>query len=145
MTGEQLTMQATFGVALLALLIGHQVGDHIAQTDRQATHKADGGWAGVRAMAGHLAGYHLTVAAVLAITAYTLDLPLSATGLAAGFGFSLVTHAVLDRRGPVRQILRMTRSPAFADQDTPVSGMYVADQALHWLALLVSALLIAKL
>jgi Protein of unknown function (DUF3307) len=145
MTAEQLTLQATFGVALLALLIGHQLGDHIAQTDKQADNKAAGGQAGVRAMAGHLLSYHLTAGAVLAGTALTLELPLSATGLLAGFGFSLVSHAILDRRTPVRQLLRLTRSPVFAEQTSPVCGMYVADQALHWLSLLVSALLIARL
>ncbi|GAA4684720.1 DUF3307 domain-containing protein [Phytohabitans rumicis] len=145
MTAEQLTVQATFGVALLALLIGHQLGDHIAQTDRQAEHKAGAGWTGAKAMAGHLIGYHVTAAVVLAGTAYTLALPLSATGLAAGFGFSVVTHAILDRRRPVARLLRLTRSPAFVEQTSPVCGMYVADQALHWLALLVSALLIARL
>ena len=145
MTGEQLAVQTTFLVALLALLVGHQVGDHVAQTDRQAEYKSAGGWTGVRALAGHLTGYHLTTFGVLAVTAYTLDLPLSAAGVAAGLAFSVVTHAVLDLRYPVRQILRLTRSPAFAEQTTPVSGMYVADQALHWLALLISALMIARL
>ncbi|MEH1128933.1 DUF3307 domain-containing protein [Micromonospora sp. CPCC 206061] len=145
MTGEQVDLQTTFLVALLAMLIGHQVGDHVAQTDRQAVNKSTGGWTGAKALAGHLTGYHLTVFGVLAVTAYTLDLSLSPTGVAAGFAFSLVTHAVLDLRYPVRQILRLTRSPAFAEQTTPVSGMYVADQALHWLALLISALMIARL
>ncbi len=145
MSAEQLTLQATFGVALLALLIGHQLGDHIAQTDRQADNKAAKGRAGLRAMAGHLLTYHLTAGAVLAGTALTLELPLSATGLVAGFGFSVASHAVLDRRTPVRQLLRLTRSAVFAEQTSPVCGMYVADQALHWLSLLISALLIARL
>jgi Protein of unknown function (DUF3307) len=145
MSAEQLTLQATFGVALLALLIGHQLGDHIAQTDRQADNKAAKGRAGLRAMAGHLLTYHLTAGAVLAGTALTLELPLSATGLVAGFGFSVVSHAILDRRTPVRRLLRLTRSPVFAEQTSPVCGMYVADQALHWLSLLISALLIARL
>ena len=42
-------------------------------------------------------------------------------------------------------VLRVTRSPNFAEQTSPVCGMYVADQALHWLSLLVSALLLATL
>ncbi|BCB83581.1 DUF3307 domain-containing protein [Phytohabitans suffuscus] len=145
MSAEQLTIQATFGVALLALLIGHQLGDHIAQTDRQADNKAAKGAAGFRAMAGHLLTYHLTAGVVLAGTAFTLELPLSAPGVVAGFGFSVVSHAILDRRTPVRQLLRLTRSPVFAEQTSPVCGMYVADQALHWFSLLVSALLIARL
>lgn len=145
MSAEHLTLQATFGVTLLALLIGHQLGDHIAQTDNQADNKAARGRAGLRAMAGHLLGYHLTAGAVLAGTALVLELPLSPTGLVAGFTFSLVSHAIIDRRTPVRQLLRVTRSPVFAEQTSPVCGMYVADQALHWVSLLVSALLIARL
>jgi hypothetical protein len=145
MTAEQLTLQATFGVALLALLIGHQLGDHIAQTDHQADNKAAKGRTGLRAMVGHLLTYHLTAGAVLAGTAITLELPLSPTGLVAGFAFSVVSHAILDRRTPVRRLLRLTRSPVFAEQASPVCGMYVADQALHWFSLLVAALLIARL
>ncbi|MFD0742808.1 DUF3307 domain-containing protein [Phytohabitans flavus] len=145
MSAEQLTIQATFGVALLALLIGHQLGDHVAQTDKQADNKAASGSAGVRAMVGHLLSYHLTAGAVLAGTAFTLELPLSLPGVVAGFAFSVVSHAILDRRTPVRQLLRYTRSPVFAEQTSPVCGMYVADQALHWFSLLVSALLIARL
>lgn len=137
--------QITFGVTLLALIVGHQLGDHVLQTDRQATEKASSGADGVRAMVGHLLSYHLAAAAVLAGTAYTLQLPLSPAGLAAGFAFSIGTHAVLDRRWPVRVVLRSTGSPDFAEQNSPVCGMYVADQALHWLALLISALLVASL
>lgn len=137
--------QVTFAVSLLALVIGHQVGDHVLQTDHQAAAKSTAGWSGARAMLGHLVNYHLTVAVVLVGTAYPLQLPLSPVGVAAGLGFSAVTHALLDRRWPVRLVLRGTGSPAFAEQASPVCGMYVADQALHWLSLLGSALLIACL
>lgn len=137
--------QITFGVTLLALIVGHQVGDHVLQTDRQAAGKAAPGWSGIRAMVGHLVSYHLVAAVVLIGTAYPLKLPLSPWGLTAGLAFSVATHALLDRRWPVRMLLRSTGSPAFAEQSTPVCGMYVADQALHWLALLVSALLVACL
>lgn len=137
--------QITFAVSLLALIIGHQLGDHVLQTDRQAAEKTAAGGPGVRAMAGHLVGYHLAAVLVLLGTAYALRLPLSPTGVAAGLLFSVVTHALLDRRWLVRMVLRGTGSPGFAEQATPVCGMYVADQALHWLALLGSALLIACL
>ncbi len=137
--------QITFVVALLALFVGHQLGDHVLQTDHQAAAKSGSGWTAARAMAGHLLSYHLAAGAVLGVTAYALHLPLSAAGVGAGFGFSAVTHALLDRRWPVRLVLRRTGSPGFAEQASPVCGMYVADQALHWLALLLSALLIARL
>jgi hypothetical protein len=140
-----LTRQVTFVVTLAALLVGHQVGDHVLQSDRQAAEKSVAGLTGLKAMAGHLLAYHVAVGAVLALVAVVLNLSLSVTGLVAGLVFSAVTHAVLDRRHLVRAVLRGTRSPGFAEQTSPVCGMYVADQALHWLCLLVSALLVATL
>jgi hypothetical protein len=142
---EVTTRSVVFVVSLLALLVAHQVGDHVLQSDRQAHHKSGHGLAAVRSMAGHLLGYHLAMGIVLVATAAVLGLPLTARGVAAGLAFSAVTHALLDRRWPVRAILRMTGSTMFAESTTPVCGMYVADQALHKLALLVSALLIARL
>jgi Protein of unknown function (DUF3307) len=140
-----LAHQVTFVVTLTALLVGHQIGDHVLQSDRQAADKARPGRPGVRAMAAHLVAYHLAVGAVLAVVALVLHLPLSVTGVLAGLAFSVVSHALLDRRHLVRAVLQVTGSPRFADQTTPVCGMYVADQALHWLCLLISALLVASL
>jgi phosphate/sulfate permease len=142
---EAIARALIFSVALLALFVAHQVGDHVLQTDRQAATKTDRGQRGLRGMLGHLAVYHLTAAGLLITTASVLGLPLSATGLVAGLAFSALTHALLDRRWPVRVILRATHAPRFADTTSPVCGMYVADQALHQLALLVSALLIAAM
>ena len=140
-----LARQVTFVVTLLALLVGHQVGDHVLQSDDQAARKSQPGAPGWTAMAGHLLAYHLAVGAILALVAAVLHVPLTVTGVAAGLAFSAVTHAVLDRRHLVRAVLRATGSPGFAEQTTPVCGMYVADQALHWLCLLISALLVATL
>jgi hypothetical protein len=96
-------------------------------------------------MAGHLATYHAWAGGLLIGAFVLLGLPLTVPGLTAGLAFSAATHALLDRRWPVRAILRATGSPLFAEATTPVSGMYAADQALHQLALLISALLIAGL
>jgi hypothetical protein len=137
--------QVAFAVTLLALIVGHQIGDHVLQSDRQAAEKAAPGPAGLRAMAGHLAAYHLALGVVLVVTAAVLRLPLSGWGIAAALLVSAASHAVLDRRRLVRAVLRATRSPKFAEQTSPVCGMYVADQALHWLSLLVAALLAAAL
>jgi hypothetical protein len=143
MSHDPLTRAVVFAVALVALLVGHALGDHIAQTDRQAARKSEPGAAGWRALLGHLLTYHVTVLAVLLLTVAALRLPVSPLGVTAGLAFSAVTHGLLDRRWPVRAVLRATRSPEFAETTTPVNGMYVADQALHQLALLVTALLIA--
>jgi Protein of unknown function (DUF3307) len=146
---ETLTRSVVFAVSLVALLVAHQVGDHVAQSDRQAARKADpqtyGRGAALRAMAGHLVGYHLTVLVVVLGTAAVLRLPLTVTGVVAAMAFSVLTHGLLDLRWPVRALLRATGSPSFAEATTPVCGLYAADQALHRLALLVSALLLAVL
>ena len=143
MSQDSIQRSVVFAVVLVALLVGHAVGDHVAQTDRQAVGKSEPGPAGWRALAAHLLGYHLTVAAVLLLTAAALRLPLSPPWVVAGLVFSAATHGLLDRRWPVRALLRATHSPGFAEATTPVCGMYVADQALHQLALLVTALMIA--
>lgn len=134
-----------FVVALAVLLVAHQIGDHVLQTDHQAAGKAGHGWPAVRAMAGHLFTYHVAAAALLVGTFAVLGLVVPTTGLVAGLAFSALTHALLDRRWLVRAMLRVARAPRFAEATTPVCGMYHADQAWHYLALLVSALLICRL
>jgi hypothetical protein len=134
-----------FAVVLAVLFVGHTVGDHVLQTDRQAREKAAPGRAGYTALASHLVVYHATIGVLLALTAVLLRLPLSPLGVAAGLAFSALTHGLLDRRWPVRALLRATGSAEFADATGPVCGMYLADQALHHAALLVSGLLVACL
>ncbi len=142
---ETIGRAVTFAVVLLAALVGHQLGDHVVQTDRQATEKATPGRRGLSALAGHLVGYHAVVVALVAVTALALRLPLSPVGCAAALALSVGSHALLDRRWPVRAVLRATGSPRFAETTSPVCGMYVADQALHWLVLLLAALLVVAL
>ena len=134
-----------FVVALVVLLVAHQVGDHVIQTDHQAAGKAGPGLTALWAMLGHLAGYHAVAAVLLVGTFGVLGLPLTWGGVLAGVAFSALTHAALDRRWTVRTILRRLGSPQFAESTGPVCGMYAADQALHQLSLLGSALLIAGL
>ena len=143
----------TFATVLGALLVAHNVGDHICQTDHQAWCKArpeDGaenqpsGAEQAKAMAGHIATYQAAQAVALAVVLPASGLRPSWRGLVAGSLFSAATHAFLDRRWPVRWILRHTRSPKFADLQTPINGPYQADQALHHGCLFVSALLIAS-
>jgi hypothetical protein len=132
-----------FVVALVVFNVAHQIGDHVLQTDHQAARKAEPGWVGVRAMAGHLLTYHLGAGGLLLGTFAVLGLPLTVTGVAAGLACSAVTHGLLDRRWPVRAMLRAVRASRFAESTSPVCGMYQADQAWHRLALLASALLVS--
>lgn len=130
----------TFAVVLPTLLVAHTVADHIVQTDHQAATKATD-W---RNMAGHVGSYQTTQAAALAAVAGLTGIRPTWRRALLGMAFSAVTHALLDRRWPVKAILRATRSPGFAETTTPLHGVYLADQALHTGCLAVSAALIAS-
>jgi hypothetical protein len=139
------TAAITFAAAAATLHAAHQLGDHIVQTDNNASNKAAPGRHGWHHVLTHVATYHLTALVMLVVTAVVLDLPVTVLGIAAGLGFSAITHAVIDRRWPVRWLLNHTGSAAFADRQTPICGMYLADQSLHHACLWASALLIACL
>jgi hypothetical protein len=139
------TSALVFAVAMATLVAAHQLADHIVQTDNDAKDKAAPGLNGWRHLLCHVGTYHATALVMLLITAVALHMPLTVTGMAAGLGFSAITHALLDRRWPVRWILQHTGSAAFADRMSPICGMYLADQALHYGCLWVAALLIACL
>ncbi|MEV4462765.1 DUF3307 domain-containing protein [Micromonospora echinofusca] len=141
-----LVSAVVFAVVAATFSAGHQVADHVfGQSDKQAAHKAAPGWHGWRHLLGHVLAYHLVVAVMLAVAIAALNLPVTALGLAAGMGFSAVSHALLDRRWLVRWLLIHTGSPDFADRQSPICGMYLADQSLHSACLWVSALLVACL
>jgi hypothetical protein len=140
------------------LWAAHDLGDHVVQTDHQAAGKATS-W---RAMAGHLVGYHATQAAAIAVLR-SLGVRPSWRATAAGIAFSAASHAFLDRRWPVARLLEHTGSTNFARPQVrvvvakgfesaprpistgvlPLHGPYLADQALHHLALTVVALILA--
>ena len=106
----------------LVLLAGHLLGDWVTQTDWQATTKTHS-WA---ALAAHVTSYHLLMGTLLL-------LPVLRDGWPAGDALltltvSVATHAVIDRRWPVRALPRLTASPNFA---TVEWGVVAADQALH--------------
>ncbi|AVT41589.1 DUF3307 domain-containing protein [Plantactinospora sp. BB1] len=135
-----------FAVVAAVLYAGHEVADHVlGQTDKQATHKAAPGWHGWRHLLAHVMAYHCVLVVMLAITIAALGLPVTVIGFCAGMAFSAVTHAILDRRWPVRWILTHTGGADFADRQAPICGMYLADQSLHAGCLWVSALLTACL
>jgi hypothetical protein len=129
-----------FAALLPTLWAAHNVGDHLVQTDHQAVRKAQS-W---RAMAGHIVGYQAAqVVAVGAVLAAT-GMRCSRRNVLVGMVFSGATHAFIDRRWPVRWLLRHTGSAGFAEMSTPVNGPYQADQALHHGCLLIAALLMAR-
>jgi uncharacterized protein DUF3307 len=117
----------------LILLTSHLLGDWVAQSDWQATNKTRS-WA---ALATHVAGYHLVMALLLLV-------PVLRDGWPAGkalavLAVSAATHALIDRRWPVRALLRVAGSPGFA---TIEWGVIAVDQALHLSILAMLAVLL---
>lgn len=132
-----------FAAAFAALYAGHMVGDHLAQTDWQAAHKAGKGMEAAAAMAGHLVGYWMCQAIALVAVQVATGLPVAGWGGAAGVAFSVASHGFLDRRWPVRWLLEHTGSRDFAARASGgMNGMYLADQALHIGCLFIAALII---
>jgi hypothetical protein len=117
----------------LVLFAGHLLGDWVAQSDWQATAKTRS-WA---ALAAHVATYHLVMAALLLV-------PILRDGWSPWKALlvllvSAMTHAVIDRRWPVRALLAATASPGFA---TVEWGVIAVDQALHLTILALLAVLL---
>lgn len=119
------------------LLAGHFLGDWVFQTDWQAANKAwaprrmfdmgastralDSWWYSVRANQAHCLTYHLAMAAFVLPAWHTW-------GTVLALAVSWASHGFIDRRWPVRWLLRHTGSPAFSELAWGVIG---ADQALH--------------
>lgn len=157
----------TFAIVLPTLLVAHTVGDHVIQTDWQAANKHRS-W---RAMADHVVSYQGAQLLGLVVVGTAVGLHFHPWWSLAGALFSAGTHAFLDRRWPVRWVLTATGSPNFAASNIvrvrldvdgygrahtngvptsveakgvlPLHGPYLADQALHWGCLFVSALLMS--
>jgi hypothetical protein len=117
----------------LLLLAGHLLGDWVVQTDWQATNKTRS-WA---ALTAHVASYHLVLGLLLFIPVVRDGWP--DWKVLATLTVSAMTHAVINRRWPVRALLRAAGSSRFA---TVERGAIVIDQALHLCILAMLALLL---
>jgi hypothetical protein len=142
-----MSASATFAAVAATLYAAHQLADHVlGQTDHQAANKAAAGWHGWRNDLAHVALYHLVMTVMLTVAVLLLDLPVTITGTLIGLGFSAATHALIDRRWPVRWLLEHTGSGPFSRlANHGLNGAYLADQALHYTALWIAALLIARI
>jgi hypothetical protein len=92
-------------IVFLVLLAGHLLGDWVAQNDWQATNKTRS-WA---ALTAHVASYHLLMGLLLLIPVARDGWP--ARKALAALTVSAITHAVIDRRWPVRALMRAAGSP----------------------------------
>lgn len=137
-----------FAAVAATLTAAHHVGDFLLQTDHQAARKpcaedritecseAES----VAALAGHVASYHAAQVAGLLVANKALGLKLRPSRVAAGVALSAVTHAVIDRRWPVRLWMDNTGSHDFRVKAG--GGMHV-DQTMHHASLWAAALVIA--
>lgn len=133
----------TFAAVYALLHATHQGGDFLAQTDIQARNKPcatdrttdcteTASWG---ALLGHITSYHLIQAATLTAANRFLHLGLGTKRVAAGIAVSALTHALIDRRWPVRWWMDHTGSARFRQ----VGGAPHVDQAMHYLALALAA------
>jgi hypothetical protein len=131
---------ATMNIAVMfvALYAGHQLGDHVVQSNASAMAKgaptpemlAAGipPWHGWAACLRHVGSYIAVQAAAL-----FLVVPFDWYGIAAALAVSGSTHAVIDRRWLVRLLVRAKGCQGWAE------GPYLIDQSLHTGALLLAA------
>ncbi|MGR6918667.1 DUF3307 domain-containing protein [[Actinomadura] parvosata] len=134
---------AIAAVTFAALYAGHQIGDHVVQSNSTAVAKgvpdaeqlARGvsPWTGWRACLRHVAGYIGTQAAALALVCVAV--PMELAGMVTALLVSAGTHAVIDRRWIVRRLIELKKCHDWAE------GPYLIDQSLHVGAILVAAVL----
>jgi hypothetical protein len=134
---------AVTAASFVALFAGHQIGDHVVQSNADAAAKGAPtaellsagvhAWTGWPACARHVVTYALTQAAALALIAVVT--PLRWSSAAAALAVSAGTHAVIDRRWIVRLMIQAKRCQDWRE------APYLIDQSLHMGALLVAAVL----
>lgn len=114
----------------LALYIGHHVGDYWVQTDHQAQHKGDTGWAGRWACGKHVATYTLTQGVALAAL-FTVTGGVAWYAVALALAVSAATHYLADRRAyglmfrMVRWLEPISGKASFMALGTPRSTLVV--------------------
>jgi hypothetical protein len=151
---------AVFAAVFAVLYVAHTVGDHWVQTSCQAAEKGKPGWHGRLACGRHVVGLTLTKGFLLVPAVILLDLPVTALGLALGFGIDAVTHYWADRRTTLAAFAKTCGKGEFYDLGTPAhpehpvtaegeyaptlgTGAYALDQSWHHFWLGVAALVIA--
>ncbi len=136
---------ADFATILAAALIGHDVGDYIAQTNREACEKARPDhnvtpdvpyWRTWAANQRHCLTYHVALTATVFLVAKVTGVRICRRRAAAALTLSYGTHAFIDRRAPVRWLMENAGSGEWYEQGSPH-----VDQTLHRVALLVAALI----
>lgn len=89
---------SVFAASVVALYVGHHVGDYWIQTDHQAQHKGKAGTEGVLNCLLHVLSYCATQVACLLVVAVVVGLPVSYWGVTSAIAVSGGTHYLADRR-----------------------------------------------
>lgn len=110
------------------------LGDWVIQTDWQAANKTTS-W---RANQMHISTYHMTLLAALV---YPLWGHFPIPRLLMAFALSWALHSFIDRRWPVRWLMRATGSKAFAETTL---GILTVDQSIHVATLALMAAVIGR-
>jgi hypothetical protein len=119
------------------VLAGHFIGDWVLATDFQATNKMKPGLLGTKAMFGHVFSYSVALG-VCTIWAFSSS---SMWKFAILIFVSAITHAFIDRRWPVRWLMRHTRRGSFSEVEW---GVIATDQALHLSILCILVAILAR-
>ncbi|MFI7278458.1 DUF3307 domain-containing protein [Streptomyces sp. NPDC049879] len=128
-----------FASVFVLLYVAHMLSDYPLQTDKIADHKADRTVAGWAYNVLH-AGTHAAVSAVaLVVGVLVLDLELSPATIAAVVAWVGCSHGFIDRRWPIVWWMEHTGQREYVK----VGGAATVDQAAHFGALLVAALVAA--
>lgn len=137
-----------FAVLAIAARVGHLLGDYGTQTNHDAMHKAAPGyniaddtpyaetW---KANQKHCATYHAALIATVAATAAMTGVRVRPARAVAAVAFSWASHAVIDRRWPVKRFMEVTGSGDWYDD-----GKALVDQMLHEVCILVAAGIASK-
>jgi len=123
----------TTTIVFLVLFSSHLVGDWVTQSDWQATNKTRS-WA---ALTAHVGRYHLVMGLLLLTPILRDGWPVWKALVV--MGVSAASHALIDRRWPVRALLRAVGSPGLATLEW---GVIAVDQALHLSILAMLAVLL---
>lgn len=152
-----MTELLVFPILFIALVVGHDVGDHWIQTDHQAACKGDDDWHGRLQCALHVVTYTATQLVAIAAVWLFLDVPVTAAGLTVGLAVSAGTHYWADRRTTLRKLCALfgNRMLAFYELGAPRAGRddnpsigtgaYALDQSWHKGWLFVSAIVMAAM
>lgn len=124
--GEDMCIR--FVVAFVSFYVGHMAADYWIQTDWQARTKGQPGSIGRVACLRHVATYTATLAIIVVLVSYRIDVDLSAVRMAVALAVLAVTHYVADRRVPLRRLAVLLRhGGAWLDS----GGLALLDQAWH--------------